>query len=216
MRRPKVVEIMGINNSGKSNLMLYLERYFGPADKPNVLFISDQIRQALVTGELNKNLWALGRIRTLVLESKEQTRDLVVIERGAGAIFASLETFLRTGSHIEGVKDKRKAESSIVAALDFLKQEEDFFILIKASVDVAMKRDVREGKDTPGIFANPFFLGELQESYRLLEENSLPSHRKKVVNGDLDLEKDTEMIKKCRGKIIEKLISLIPMPNGKT
>jgi len=211
MKRPKVVEIMGINNSGKSNLMLYLERYFSPENKPNVLFIQDQIRQAPVTGELNKNLWTLGRIRTLVLEAKEQThRDLIVIERGAGAIFASLDAFLRTGNHIEGAKDKRKAESSVIAALDFLKQEEEFFVLIKTSIDVAMQRDVREGKDMPGIFANPLFLRELKESYRLLEENSLSSSRKKIVNGDLDLEKDVEAMKKCREKIIAKLVSLMP------
>ena len=208
--RPKVVDIIGINNSGKSNLVLYLERYSGPEDKPNVLFIQDQIRQTSVTGELNKNLWALGRIRTLVLEAKEQARDLIVIERGAGATFASLNAFLRIGNHIEGAKDRRKAESGIVTALDFLKQEEDFFILIKASTAIAMSRDAREGKDVPGIFANPSFLDELQESYRLLEENHLPSSRKKIVDGNLDLKDDTDKVKKCRERIITKLVSLVP------
>ncbi len=212
--RPKLVEIMGLPNAGKTSLLGFLERFFNTQGF-NVRFIQDQIKDAPVSGELNKNLWAIGRIITLIFEAKDKDYDLIVVERGVGAISASLEAFLKndyTKTRAEMRTDRRKAEARRKEALNILKQEEDFFILIEVGLETVLKRDQQEGKTIPGKIINVEFLGLLEKAYQRLKGEELPAYRTKIIDGNLDLnlEKDAGKIKKCRDGIIKKLISLMP------
>ncbi|MBU1292328.1 hypothetical protein KKH07_02545 [Patescibacteria group bacterium] len=206
--KPKVVEIFGLPNAGKTELVRYLERYFNEGYK--IRFIQDPIREAPVEGQLDKNIWTVGRLKTLFLEAKQQDRDLIIIERGAGAVFASLGSFLKQKQHLNQKGDRQRAETNIIEALNMIKQEEDFFIFVDVSIETALERDRRAGRNMPGTIISPEFLDILQESYQCLCKEHLPISKVKLVNGNLDKDKDADLMQKCRAIIVRKLISLIP------
>jgi len=206
---PKVVVILGLPNGRKTNLLRFLERYFRThPDQYNIVFIQDLIRNARISDELDRNLWAISQIHSSILEVKNGLYDLVVIERGAGAVYASLDWLLREGKLDR--KQKEKAESGRRQALDVLRQEEDFFIFVDVSQETIIKRDEDEGRRIPGRVINSDFLNGLEESYQVLKNTILPKSRTKVVNGNLDLKKDWKQVDRCRQRTVRKLISLIP------
>lgn len=210
-RTVKRVEILGPSKTGKSSLLHYLERTFG-AKYPdlNVRFIEDLIRQAPPqVDEINKNLWVLARLNIIMIELESEAPDLIVIERGKGAVCASLKAFLDTKGYI--VERKRREEVTKVIEYErkLLTKEIDFFILFDVEPELAICRDKRDGQLFPGKIINLEFQTTLRRAYHELRENVLPLRHLKLMDGNLDLEKDATKIAACRMGIVEKLAGLV-------
>lgn len=84
--RVAVVEVMGLPNGGKTTLIDGLTRELRDRGK-KVRSIQDQIKDAPVDDIVGRNLWAISEIKRLIIESQDRrSLDLIIVERGAGAI----------------------------------------------------------------------------------------------------------------------------------
>jgi thymidylate kinase len=200
MKKPKVVEFMGLPNAGKTTHIGKVARSLD-AMGLDVRFIQDQIRDAPLKGdEIEKNLWAIRKTGNQIAEAKEQDWHLILVERGGWAYFASLKAHFKNGRQIRSKKKRRGARRAIRLALDLI-HDEDFFILIEISPETALERDQQLGSVQPGKIINPAFLTVLNEAYQSVREK-LPKNRRRIIDGQKDFEKNQE-------KILKTLLSLV-------
>jgi len=200
-----VVDVMGVSNAGKTELIEKLLREL-QALGIKVRFIQDQIRDAPMSDEIEKNIWAISQIKKLIVEAQTQDWDLIIVERGGGAIFASVDAFSR-------LKDFRNSKRSSInlamnEALVLLKQYEDFFVVVETDPEVALHRDREKGQTTPGLFVNPSVLAALTRAYGRLKDKLVKS-RLYVVDGNVDSRESPEECQEIREQLLSKLVSLV-------
>lgn len=203
MKKPKVVEFLGLPNAGKSSHIKHLARKLD-ALGIDIGVISDQIWQAPVSirnDEIEKIKWAIRQAANLITATKKEGLDLILIERGGWAHLASLRAHFRNGKQVRSKKQRKIARRAIRLALD-LTHDEDFFVLINIPSQVALQRDQELGATQPGKIVNPSFLPIMEEVYQSVQEK-LPRHRRRIIDGQESFEKNQE-------KILKALISLVP------
>ncbi len=197
MKKP-VVEFMGLPKAGKTSHIEMVARELRALGYL-VRFIQDQIRDAPLKGdEVEKNKWAIREVGNLIAEAKEQDWDLILVERGGWALYASLKALLR---QLKKKRQIRKARRGLGLAIDVVLAE-DFFILIEVFPEVALKRDQQLGATQAGTIINLPFLRALGEVYQCVRER-LPRGRTKIVNGQEDFQENQEKILKSLLRLLE-------------
>lgn len=195
MGKIKVVEFLGLPNAGKTTLISRLVRALNDQGV-EVRFIQDQIRDAPVRDEIERNRWAVREVGNQIAEAREQDWDLILVERGGLALFASLKVHLNEAKR---KKDKQKARRGLRLASD-IAREEDFFVLMKVSPEVAEERD-QQFPAPSGKIVNSLFLKKLEKSYECVIER-VPAHRLITIDGQDEFSKNHD-------RVLNRLLRLI-------
>jgi len=198
-KEPKVVEFMGLPEAGKTEHIDQLKRRLKGLGI-SVRFIQDQIRDAPLKGdEVEKNKWAIRKVGNLIAEAKEQDWNLILVERGGWAIYASLKALLK---QLKRKRQIRKARRGLGLAIDIV-QEEDFFVLIEIPPKIALERDQQLGATQTGSIITPTFLEPLEEVYQWIKEEKLPRGRTRIIDGQDDFQENQEKILKSLLRLLE-------------
>ena len=209
---PIVVDVMGIPNAGKTELIEKLVREL-QAQEIDVRFVQDQIRDAASTlDEVEKNIWAINQIKRIIVEARSEDCDLIIVERGGGAIFASVDAF----SRLEDFKNLKRSSMNLAMseALVLLKRYEHFFVIVETDPEVALYRDREKGQTTPGLFVNPSVLAAITRAYGRLKNQLVKAHLY-TVDGNIDSRTNPEECQIVREQLLNKLVSLV-QPNCKS
>ncbi len=206
----KIIEFMGLPEAGKSEHTDKLERDLR-AKGYKVYKISDLIKGAppSLADEVSKNRWALNEIDSQIVLARQVDLDVVLIDRGFWAHFASLEAISREGKIIkELAKEKEVNKEEVIAEIRRIQDlaviqsvVEDFYIFIGVSPKIALERDQKPSKvHRYGTIIAPGILKEMKEVYEELLQSSLQDDRLLIVDGEGDFEKNRKKILKivCR------------------
>lgn len=200
MEKPKVIELLGLPNAGKTSHLDALERTLRKSSF-KVRCIQDQIKDAPFEDELERNRWAIREVGNLISEAKQGDWDLILVDRGAWAYFASVQALIKNGRHIKGKKKLRKARHALRIALDTV-PDEDFFVFIKVSPEISLQRDRQFNVGRVGKIVNPTFLSILGDVYENIIQGRLPPRKKKVIDGEEDFQENQE-------KLLQAILSLV-------
>ena len=209
MINAKVVEVLGIPNSGKTRLS---DEITGEMSRLgfNVRYIQDQIRDShLPVDEVGKNIETVRRIGSLIADARSRDWDLILVEAGAYTRIASLRGFLKNKQFSSTKKDKERIRTGIKMALLEARQE-DYFIFLEITAEAAWKRSQERGY-REGRIINPASLSILEEIFRGLKsqiKRHRGAHRMRIVKNEHDFDSNVD-------KMIKFLISLI-CKNGDT
>lgn len=210
MRKPKIVEFMGLPNAGKTKHIDVLERTLRQMKESGldltVGCIPDQIRNVppSIQDELEKNRWALRKLGNLIAEAKQGDRDLIVVDRGAWAYFASVQTLIKDGRYIRSRRKLRKAHRTLGLARD-IALEEDFFILIKISPEKSLQIDQEFATGRVGKIVNQPFLSIMEEEYRNIR-GRLPPWKMRMINGKKNFQENQEKLLKITISLKEDIL----------
>lgn len=204
MEKPKVIELLGLPNAGKTSHLDALKRTLRKSGF-KVRCIQDQIKDAPFEDELERNRWAIREVGNLISEAKQVDWDLILVDRGAWAYFASVQALIKNGWHIKGKKKIRKARHALRIALDTV-PDEDFFVFIKISPEISLQRDRQFNVGRVGKIVNPTFLSILGNVYENIVQGRLPPRKRKVIDGEGDFSKSQE-------KLLQAVLSLVVPKN---
>ena len=211
MKKPKIVEVMGLPYTGKSILTRILTRILD-SQGFKVTMIEDQIRAAAshvhdlgdaIEREIEMNLWAVSELKKNIIEARRMNQDLILVERGGWALHASLKTFLNLNLVKKKRQRKRARQGSILAM--HVVRDEDFFILMEIPAKISLEREKNVlGIAHPGTIMNLDFLSGLEDAYRCLKGEKLPRGRTKIIDGQEELQKVQEKTLKTLVRLLKK------------
>lgn len=201
MKKPIVIDVMGPPNSGKTS---QIDVLVGALRQKGlkVTRIEDQIRAARFEDELEKNRWAVRELGNLISEAKQEEWDIILVDRGAWAYFASVMalTKMKNGWNVRSKKRRRKARHILSIALD-ITHDEDFFILIDISPEKSLQIYQQFNPGKVGTVNNPDFLSVLGEVYDFVQ-GRLPHRKTKVINGEKDFQENQK-------RLLQTILSLV-------
>ncbi len=198
-----VIELMGLPNAGKTESSRELIRRL-IALKLRAKWIQDRVWDAPYSpddDEYRKNLWAVREIGNSIEEARTQNFDVVLVERGAWAIIASVQAHLSVNNNGGSNKNRKNAQRALKLARDLV-NDEDFFILIEISPGISMKRH-KQLKKQPGKIINRKFLSILQKEY-VDVKTRLPKTKSIVINGTNDFSLNQDRLVQIIQNLVQK------------
>jgi thymidylate kinase len=202
VRKIIVVEFMGLPRTGKTSHIEEIARGLRRRGY-KVRCIQDQVKDAPFEDELERNRWSIRETGNLISEAKKQDWDLILVDRGGWAHYASIEALIRDGELIRTDEEIKKARSIQRIARDVV-DDEDFYILIELPPRLCLKRDRRFGSQVGKIINLPL-LSKMEEAYQELKVK-ISSQEILVINGEQDFAKNQQ-------KILKVIFSLLPKGN---